>query len=120
MEITYATMTAVTRQRRLQAMLCERRQTQQRFAAQLGISETYLSLLFAGKRCPSLRLACRLELETGIPAREWLPGATPAIADEPGPVSEDGVPAPVVPMACEDVLRSLWIALRERDAEREN
>lgn len=46
-------------------------------AAALNISQPYLSLLFAGKKRPSLDLAVRIENWSGgaVPAASWVIGA---------------------------------------------
>lgn len=45
--------------------------TQKELAAELGIHETHLSAILAGRDFPSLSLAVRIENLTGIPARDF-------------------------------------------------
>lgn len=52
-------------------ILDERGMTQKELAAQLGIHETHLSAILAGRDFPSLSLAARIEDLTGIPARDF-------------------------------------------------
>ncbi|WP_414973790.1 helix-turn-helix transcriptional regulator [Cereibacter sphaeroides] len=48
--------------------------TRERFAAALGISRSYLSLLETGKKQPSLEVAVRIERITSgaVPASSWI------------------------------------------------
>ncbi|QCP88117.1 XRE family transcriptional regulator [Cereibacter sphaeroides] len=48
--------------------------TREQFAAAAGISRSYLSLLEAGKKQPSLEVAVRIERLTngGVPATSWV------------------------------------------------
>jgi transcriptional regulator with XRE-family HTH domain len=43
------------------------------FARQIHITDAYLSQVLSGKRRPSLPIAVRIEDQTGIPVRSWLP-----------------------------------------------
>lgn len=52
-------------------VLRDRGITQKELAAELGIHETHLSAILAGRDFPSLSLAVRLENLTGIPARDF-------------------------------------------------
>ena len=58
---------------RVRVWLDEVGKTQRWLAAQIGISTTYLTLILNGDKCPSLRLAKRLEHLTGVPAGEFCP-----------------------------------------------
>lgn len=40
-------------------------------AKKLGIGTSYLSLLKAGKRTPSMKVAARIQKEFGIPVDAW-------------------------------------------------
>jgi HTH-type transcriptional regulator/antitoxin HigA len=55
---------------RVRERLQRKRKSQRWLASQLGISESYLSELLAGKRRMSLDLALRLHEQTGVPVRE--------------------------------------------------
>lgn len=52
-------------------VLGKRGMTQKDLAAKLGIHETHLSAILAGRDFPSLSLAARIEDLTGIPARDF-------------------------------------------------
>lgn len=45
--------------------------TQKDIAKRLKIGQSYLSLLIAGKRTPSMALAGKIEREIGIPVGSW-------------------------------------------------
>lgn len=47
---------------------------QQDVAKRIGVGASYLSLLAAGKRVPSLKVAAKLEREYGIPVDAWVQG----------------------------------------------
>jgi DNA-binding XRE family transcriptional regulator len=53
-------------------------QSRTEWAARLGISRPFLSLLEGGKRQPSLELAVRIERATDgqVPASSWVPDAS--------------------------------------------
>ena len=53
--------------------LARKHMTQKRFAAMVPVSETYLTLILNGEKCPSLPLAKRLEALTGIGASLFCP-----------------------------------------------
>ena len=55
----------------LRRYIQKHRTTQRALAAELGISETHLSAILAGRYGPSLDLAARVENLTGIPARAF-------------------------------------------------
>lgn len=65
----------MTVKRRIAAHLKRERKSQSALARDLSISRSYLSLIVAGKRQPSLSVALRLEEATGIPARSFLKAA---------------------------------------------
>lgn len=60
-------------QRRVRKVLRRQKppKTQEWLADQLGISKSYLSMILAGKRRPSLPLAIALEDKTGVPMRDF-------------------------------------------------
>lgn len=47
------------------------RPNQKDVAKRLGVSESFLSLLAAGKRTPSMAVAGRIQKELGIPVEAW-------------------------------------------------
>ncbi len=47
------------------------RPKQYEVAKQLGIGQSHLSLIIAGKRVPSLALAAKIRRELGIPVDFW-------------------------------------------------
>ncbi len=47
------------------------RPKQSHVAKRLGIDQSYLSLLAAGKRVPSMALAAKIRRELGIPVESW-------------------------------------------------
>lgn len=50
---------------RLGAYLRERSMTQREFAERIGVSRSYLSMLISGSKIPSLKIATKIEKETG-------------------------------------------------------
>lgn len=40
-------------------------------AKQIGVSESFLSLLATGRRLPSMAVAARIQKELGIPVEAW-------------------------------------------------
>jgi len=48
------------------------------FAARVGVSESYVSMLANGQRTPSLPLALRIAAAANIPVASLLPPADPA------------------------------------------
>ena len=50
---------------RLGTYLRERRMTQREFAERIGVSRSYLSMLISGSKIPSLKIATKIEKETG-------------------------------------------------------
>lgn len=46
---------------------------QRRFAAEIGVTEAYLSQILSARRTPRLPILGRIEDQTGIPIRGWLP-----------------------------------------------
>jgi len=50
-------------------------QSKRALAKELGVSESYISFISAGKRQPSLALALRIESITGVPAASLVPEA---------------------------------------------
>lgn len=60
-----------TGREQVRVILSKRGITQKELAAELGIHETHLSAILAGRDFPSLSLAVRLENITGIPARDF-------------------------------------------------
>ncbi|MFO7853944.1 MAG: helix-turn-helix transcriptional regulator [Paracoccaceae bacterium] len=50
---------------RLGTYLRERGMTQREFAARIGVSRSYLSMLISGDKVPSLKTATKIEVETG-------------------------------------------------------
>lgn len=67
---------------RLAKFVRDRDGTQSDFARAVGVSKSYLSLILAGKRGPSLRVAAAIEKETGgeVPAASLLRVPEPAEA----------------------------------------
>lgn len=63
--------TPPTVRQRVRVYLAQRDITQGQLADELGIDESYLSLIIRGRRHPSLDVAVRLERLTGIPASEF-------------------------------------------------
>lgn len=47
------------------------RPNREQIARRLGIGTSYLSLLEAGKRTPSMKVAAKMEKELGIPVSAW-------------------------------------------------
>ncbi len=47
------------------------RPTQTDIAKRLGVGSSYLSLLAAGKRTPSMAVAAKIQKELGIPVEAW-------------------------------------------------
>lgn len=60
---------------RLAAFMEKRGKTQDWLAEQLGVTASYVSLLLAGKRTPSLDIATKIERITGIAPRHFVGAA---------------------------------------------
>ena len=58
-------------QRRIAAWLREKQRTKSSLARELGISPSYLTMILAGKKVPSLRVAKRFQEVTSIPATDF-------------------------------------------------
>lgn len=57
------------------------------WATRLGVTGGYLSQLLSGQKLPSLRLAVKIERETGgeVPATSWVPDVLPLGSDVTSP-----------------------------------
>lgn len=88
------------RRAQIHRWLRERGKTQNWLAAEVGITPSYLSLILAGRREPSLRVAVRLEQVTGVSASEFCTTRSgPPKPERPGPsvaigCSLDGIDPP--------------------------
>lgn len=55
----------------LHQYMTARKLTQRELAARLGLSVSYVNELLKGNKTPGLRVALRIQEETGVPVASW-------------------------------------------------